>query len=105
MRILDRSTGQERFYRAGWEVPNVPASPTGGSTVDAEARTAIDGLIAALRQVWEDVQSGRGGVTVEAPLVLENINPALMEAGKMRLVNELVEEMRAGRVYPFTVAR
>lgn len=50
MRVLDRSTGQERFYRAGWEVPAVPATPSGGSTVDAEARTTITELIAALRQ-------------------------------------------------------
>lgn len=50
MRILDRSTGQERFYRGGWQVPAVPAAPSGGSTADAEARTAIADLIAALRQ-------------------------------------------------------
>ncbi len=50
MRVLDRSTGQERFYRGGWELPAVPNAPSGGSTVDAEARTAISGLINALRQ-------------------------------------------------------
>lgn len=50
MRVLDRSTGQERFYRSGWQVPAVPAAPSGGSTVDTEARTAIAALITALRQ-------------------------------------------------------
>ena len=51
LRILDKSNGQERFFRGGtWQVPSVPASPSGGSTIDVEARSAIDGLIAALRQ-------------------------------------------------------
>ncbi|MGE3690509.1 MAG: DUF2793 domain-containing protein [Novosphingobium sp.] len=49
MRVLDRSTGQERFYRGGWQAPAVPATPSGGSTIDTEARTAIADLIAALR--------------------------------------------------------
>ena len=50
MRLLDRSTGQERFYRSGWQVPGAPAAPSGGATIDVEARTAIADLIAALRQ-------------------------------------------------------
>jgi len=50
MRVLDRSIGQERLYRSGWQVPAVPAAPSGGSTVDTESRTAITALIAALRQ-------------------------------------------------------
>lgn len=50
MRVLDRSTGQERFYRSGWQVPTVPTAPSGGSTIDTQARAAITALIAALRQ-------------------------------------------------------
>ena len=49
MRVLDRSTGQELRYFGGWNAPTVPGEPSGGSIVDAEARTAIAGLIAALR--------------------------------------------------------
>ena len=48
MRLFDSSTGQVLLYRGGWERPATPAEPSGGSTVDAEARTAISGLIAAL---------------------------------------------------------
>jgi hypothetical protein len=50
MRIFDRSTGQLLLYNGGWNAPAAPASPAGGSTVDGEARAAIDALIAALRQ-------------------------------------------------------
>ena len=48
MRLFDSSTGQVLLYRSGWERPATPAEPTGGTTVDAEARTAISALIAAL---------------------------------------------------------
>lgn len=49
MRLLDKSNGQERRYAAGWQAPSVPAAPSGGSTIDAEARAAIAALVAALR--------------------------------------------------------
>ncbi len=49
MRLLDRSNGQERRFSAGWLAPGVPVAPSGGTTVDAEARTAIAALVAALR--------------------------------------------------------
>jgi Protein of unknown function (DUF2793) len=49
MRLLDRSTGQEKHYFASWQAPAVPAVPSGGTTIDAEARTAIADLVAALR--------------------------------------------------------
>lgn len=49
MRLLDRSTGQIILFNGGWHAPAAPGSPTGGSTIDAEARAAIDNLIAALQ--------------------------------------------------------
>lgn len=49
MRLLDRSTGQEKHYFAGWKVPVAPAAVTGGSTIDAQARQAIADLVAELR--------------------------------------------------------
>lgn len=50
MRLLDRSTGQDRRYRAGWQAPTVPSEPTGGTTVDAEARAALVALVGRLRE-------------------------------------------------------
>ena len=49
MRVFDRSTGQERLFLGGWKIPEAVGEPIGGSTVDAQARTAIVQLIAALR--------------------------------------------------------
>ena len=49
MVLLNRANGQQRRYFASWLAPTVPAGPSGGSTIDAEARTAIAALVAALR--------------------------------------------------------
>ena len=49
MILLNRANGQQRRYFASWLAPSAPAAPSGGATVDAEARTAIGALIAALR--------------------------------------------------------
>jgi hypothetical protein len=47
-----RSTSTQAIYRGGsWEVSGGPiASPSGGATVDAQARLAIDQIIDALQQ-------------------------------------------------------
>lgn len=48
LRVLDRSTGQDIRYLGGWQRPAAPAAPSGGATIDAEARTALAALVAAL---------------------------------------------------------
>lgn len=48
MRILNRVNGQEMRYHGTWKAPARPTAPTGGATVDAEARTAIAALLTAL---------------------------------------------------------
>jgi hypothetical protein len=47
-----RLTGTKAIYREGvWELADGPiASPSGGGTVDAEARSAVDQILNALRQ-------------------------------------------------------
>lgn len=49
MRILDRSTGQDLRYLAEWKAAEDFPEPSGGTSVDSEARVAIGSLIAALR--------------------------------------------------------
>ena len=48
MRVHDKSTGQMLVFRDSWQRPATPATPSGGTTVDAEARAAITGLLEAL---------------------------------------------------------
>jgi len=45
MRVLNRSSGQEIRFNDAWLAPPTPAVPTGGGTIDAEARATIADLI------------------------------------------------------------
>jgi hypothetical protein len=48
LRVLDKTSGQDIRFVGGWQRPDKPVEPSGGTTVDAEARTAIAGLLEAL---------------------------------------------------------
>ncbi|MCC6926107.1 DUF2793 domain-containing protein [Novosphingobium sp.] len=48
MRLLNRATGQEIRFNGSWLAAPRPSEPSGGSTVDAEARAAINAVIASL---------------------------------------------------------
>ena len=47
--LLNRATGQQILYFGSWQTAVAPAAPTGGATIDAQARSAIVSLIAALQ--------------------------------------------------------
>lgn len=50
MRIMHRLTGQtQRRLSGAWVAPAAPNPPSGGSVVDAEARSALNTLIQRLR--------------------------------------------------------
>lgn len=51
MSILDDAAGQMLVFRNGWERADAPPLPSGGSTIDVEARAAIMGLIQSLQTV------------------------------------------------------
>lgn len=48
MKLLNRASGQEIRYKAGWQIATRPAAPTGGTTIDAEARSAVAAILASL---------------------------------------------------------
>lgn len=49
MIVLNRATGQQLRYFGAWAAATNVASPTGGGIVDAEARSAIGGIVLALK--------------------------------------------------------
>ena len=49
MRVYDRASGQYLAHANGWMRQVAPSAPTGGSTIDSQARSAIADLILALR--------------------------------------------------------
>lgn len=48
MRLLNRASGQDLRFRDGWIAATRPPNPTGGSIIDAESRTSIAQILAAL---------------------------------------------------------
>ena len=48
MKLLNRASGQEMRHSGSWKSAARPALPSGGATIDAESRTAIAALLAAL---------------------------------------------------------
>lgn len=50
MQLHDLSTSTMLTYKGGWQRSAPIAEPSGGDTIDAEARSAIAALIATMRQ-------------------------------------------------------
>ena len=51
MMVEDRSTGQQLRFNGTWQSAAAPQLPSGGNTIDTEARQAITELVAALRTI------------------------------------------------------
>lgn len=49
MLLFRKDLGQHAVYTGSWGSAAEPSIPSGGTTIDAEARTAISDLVAALR--------------------------------------------------------
>ena len=49
MRVFDRERQCFRLFAEGWRGIEAPALPTGGSTIDVEARTFLADLVQSLR--------------------------------------------------------
>lgn len=48
MTLLNKATGQQIRYLSGWQAPNKPDLPSGGTIIDAQARAAIGAIVSAL---------------------------------------------------------
>lgn len=48
MRLYNRATGQFIQFTGIWAAPSRPASPSGGTVIDGEARAAITALLSSL---------------------------------------------------------
>ena len=58
---------------------------------------------AGLLQLWPDLLAGKGGATLPLPLVVDHVDSNLLSAGKMRLVQQAINELAQGSITPDTV--
>jgi hypothetical protein len=55
-------------------------------------------IIKAIQNAWPDLIAGKGGVTVQSPLGLADIDPTLLTPGKQRLVEQTLDDLQAGLI-------
>lgn len=60
-------------------------------------------VVSALSEVLPNALAGKGGALVDAPLLLEDVNADVLGAGRLRLVQALMEDLQTGKVYPLSV--
>lgn len=49
MMVFDKLRGAIRRFAGGWQTPQRPTAPTGGTTVDLEARAGLAAIVAVLQ--------------------------------------------------------
>ncbi|HVF25759.1 MAG TPA: hypothetical protein VNA23_07710 [Anaerolineales bacterium] len=57
-------------------------------------------VIKGIQNAWPELINGRGGITVQSPLGLADIDPILLSPGKQRLVEQTLAELQAGLISP-----
>lgn len=55
-------------------------------------------VIKAIQSAWPQLVAGQGGVTVQSPLGLSEVDPTILTPGKQRLVQQTLDELQAGRI-------
>lgn len=55
-------------------------------------------IIKAIQNAWPDLVAGKGGITVQSPLGLGDIDPTLLSPGKQRLVEQTLSDLQAGLI-------
>jgi hypothetical protein len=56
--------------------------------------------VKAIQTAWNQLLAGQGGVTVQAPLGLSDVDPSLLSPGKLRLVQTTLNDLQAGLIAP-----
>ena len=57
-------------------------------------------VVKAIQNAWPQLIEGQGGLTVQSPLGLSDIDPSLLSPGKQRLVRQMLQELQSGLANP-----
>ena len=55
-------------------------------------------VLKAIQNAWPQLVSGQGGITVQSPLGLAEVDPDLLSPGKQRLVEQTLDELQSGLI-------
>jgi hypothetical protein len=55
-------------------------------------------VIQAIQNAWPGLISGQGGVTVQSPLGIADVDPSILSPGKQRLVEQTLSDLQAGLI-------
>ena len=55
-------------------------------------------VIKAIQNAWPGLLSGQGGIIVQSPLGLSDIDPVILSPGKQRLVEQTLNDLQAGLI-------
>jgi hypothetical protein len=55
-------------------------------------------VIKAIQNAWPQLVTGQGGITVQSPLGLSDIDPSILTPGKQRLVEQTLNDLQAGLI-------
>ena len=64
--------------------------------------TISPNTIQAIQLAWPDLIAGKGGLNVQSPLGLADVDPALLTPGRLRLAEQTLEGLISGRISPTT---
>lgn len=98
--VLAYLSGKTQY---GIPVKVVGAEPPPAEIASQWAATVHFDLSDGLRSAWSLVMEGNGGITVDVPVTVDDVNPSILSEAKLRLVHELIEEIKAGRIYTYTI--
>lgn len=60
--------------------------------------TITPDTIKAIQTSWSSMIAGQGGITVQSPLGIADVDPGILTPGKQRLVQGVLDDLLAGRI-------
>ena len=60
--------------------------------------TITPDTVKAIQSAWPQLIAGQGGQNVQSPLGLADVDPNILSEGKLRLVQETLDALVAGRI-------
>ena len=83
--------GQNKLLLLGQSLPSEAVRPNWIASIQPDEITAI-------KTIFPDLVAGKGGQVVPTPLLLSDVNPDLLAAGKLRLAQAVLDGLQNGTI-------